>query len=80
LFHLGQSRGRLAAVAQAGGNAVDGQMDAGDHATVGVARAVALEELDLDVIERIDVRKTVTDRIRQQGVMLEQRRLLQDCQ
>ena len=55
---------KLPAVAQTGGDAVDGQVDAGDHAAVGIARAVALEQLDLNVIQRINVRKAVADRIR----------------
>src|ERR1700730_10807563 len=45
----------LAAVAQTGGNPVDREVDALHDVLVGCAGAVALEELDLNVIERIDI-------------------------
>ncbi len=45
----------LTGVAQAGSNAVDGDVDAASQAFVGIAAAMALEQLDLQVIERIHV-------------------------
>ena len=65
----------LAAVAQAGGDAVDAEVDALDDARVGVAGAVAAQQFDLHVVERIDVGEAVADRARQQRIALQQRLL-----
>src|SRR5215213_5390553 len=64
--------GRLAAVAQSCGNPVDRQMDALDDALVGVAGAVALQQLKLHVIERIDVGKAVADSAGERRVAFQQ--------
>ena len=70
----------LAAVAQTGSNAVDREMDALHDPLVGSPGAMALEQLDLNMIERVDIRKAVAYRAREQGILLEQRLLLGDGQ
>jgi len=47
-------------------------MDAVDDALVRVAGAVAVEEFDRQMIERIEVWKAVTDRTRQQRIGFQQ--------
>ena len=42
------------------------------------ARAIAAQQLDLEVIERIEVRKAVADASRERRIVVEQRRLLRD--
>ena len=67
------TRGRkLATVAQPCGYPIDGQMDCLDDALVGIAGPMTLQQLDLYMVERIEVRKTVLDRARQQGILVEQ--------
>ena len=69
----------LPAVAQAGGDAVDGEVDAlRRRPSSAVAAAVALQQLDLHVVERIEVGEAVADRAREQRVALQQRLLLHD--
>ena len=58
-------RSRLPAVAQPGGDAVDRQMNPGNHILVRVAGAVTPQQFDLHVIERIKIREAVADRARQ---------------
>src|SRR5690348_12394023 len=60
---------RSARVAQSGGDAVDGQVDAPPQPVV-VAIAVALlavapHEFDLQVVQRVEIRKAVLDRTRE---------------
>src|SRR6516165_12629657 len=77
---LNPPRGRLPAVAQTGRDAVDRQVDAGHDIFVRVARAITLQQLDLHVIERVDVREAVPDRAPEQRVALEQALLACDRQ
>jgi phosphatidylserine/phosphatidylglycerophosphate/cardiolipin synthase-like enzyme len=69
-----------AAVAQSRGDAVDGQVDAALHALVGLAGAVAAQQLDLDVVQRIEVGEAVADRALQQRIEVEQFLLAGDRQ
>src|SRR5712692_2626060 len=62
----------LAAVSQAGRNAVDGEVDRAQQARVAAAGAVAAQQLDLQVVERVEVGKAVADRARQGRVVGEQ--------
>ena len=62
----------LTAVAQAGGNAVDRQVDAAGQSLVGIAAAVTLEQLDLQVVERVHVRGAQFQRLAEQGVVGQQ--------
>jgi hypothetical protein len=62
-----------AGIAQAGGNPVDRQLDAVQHALVAVGRAMPPQQLDLQVVQRIEVRQPMTQRARQQRVALQQR-------
>ena len=57
-----------AAVAQAGGDAVQGQQDALADARVGVAGAPAADQLDLYVIERLDIGHAQADQPVQLGL------------
>src|SRR5262249_45374080 len=68
----------LPAIAQAGRDAVDGEVDALHHVLVGVAGAVALGQIDLHVIERIDLRQAVADGAGELRVAFEQRLLAHD--
>src|SRR5439155_11973664 len=68
----------LPAVAQTRGEAVDGQMDPGHDILIRVAGAIALQQLDLHVIERIQIGEAVADRARQQRIALEQALLVHD--
>ena len=49
----------LAAIAQAGSNAVNREMDSLHDPLIGYAGAKALEQLDLNMIERVDIGKAV---------------------
>ena len=51
----------LAAVPQAGGDAIYGQVDAGNDILIRIAGAISLQQLDLQVIERVDIGKAVAD-------------------
>ena len=57
-------RGVLSTVAQASRYAIDGKVDAVDDRVASFSAAVALQQLDLDVIERVDIWKAVSDRAR----------------
>ena len=60
---------RLARVAQACRYAVDGDMDAALHPLIRLARAVASHQFDLQVVQRVNVRKAVADGVLQGGVV-----------
>ena len=47
------------AVAQTGGDTVDAKMNGLHDALVALGSTVALEQLDLDVMQRVDIRKSV---------------------
>src|SRR4029078_11158831 len=69
----------LAAVAEAGGDAVDGEVDgAAELVSVAFAGAEAPQQVDLQVAERIDVGDAVAQAERQRRVGLEQRLRLGD--
>src|SRR5947207_2046066 len=55
-------------VAEARGESIDRQMDAGLHAVVGVAGAVAAQELELQVVQRIEIGQPVAQRTRKRRV------------
>src|SRR5512146_1441866 len=61
-----------AAVAQARGDAVDREMNRALGARVGIARAVALEQLDLKMVERIEIGKAAAYRARERRVVRQQ--------
>src|SRR5260370_24976971 len=56
-------------IAQPRRDPVDRQVNAAPHARVRTARAMALDELDLQVIERVEIREAVLDRAREQRVV-----------
>src|SRR6185437_11751867 len=68
------------AIAQARRNAVDGDLDATQDLLVRILRAVFLQQLDLNVIERIEIGKAVADRTLQQRVALQQPLLPHDIE
>src|SRR6476620_2979948 len=68
----------LAAVAEAGCEPVDRQVYRTLRTHIGRACTIAAQELDLEVIERIEVRKAVADASRKRRIVVEQRRLLRD--
>src|SRR5215471_10149905 len=63
-------------VAQACGDSVDREMDAAANTLVGLvglaAAAVALDQFDLQVVERIEVRQAIADVARERGTRFEQ--------
>jgi hypothetical protein len=62
----------LTAVAQPGSDAVDRQVDAAGHPLVGFAGAVALEQLDLQVVERVHVGRAQLQRALEHRVVGEE--------
>ena len=54
-FDSGRHPVILPAVTQSGGDAVDGQVNATGQTLVGIAGAVSLEQLDLQMVQRIHV-------------------------
>ena len=50
----------LAAVAQAGGNPVDGQVYRALDPLVGIPRTMMLEQSYLQMVQRVDIRCTIT--------------------
>ena len=58
----------LTAVSQACRDTIDREVDPLHHPLVRVAGAMALQELDLHMVERIEIWKTVPDRARQQRI------------
>src|SRR5471032_336825 len=61
-----------ATVAQSRRDTVDRDQQGALHAVVRVARAQAPQELDLQVVERVDVRAPVADRASKGGIALQQ--------
>jgi len=49
----------LPAVAEPRGETVDRQMDPGDDIFIGVAGAIALQQLELHVVERVEIGEAV---------------------
>src|SRR6516162_9646637 len=62
----------LATVAQPCGYPIDCQMDCLDHALIGLAGPMTLQQFDLYMVERVEVGEAVLDRARQQGILVEQ--------
>ena len=56
------------AVPKARRDPVDGQKDAFAHAGIGVAGAAATDQLDLDVVERLDIGHAQADEAVQLGI------------
>src|SRR6478735_3742839 len=69
-----------ATVAQSGRDAIDRDEQRALHAVVRVARAQAPQELDLQVVERVDVGAPVADRARERWIALEQSLGALDCE
>src|SRR5277367_3767805 len=67
------------AIPQARRDAVDGELDAGQHLLARRARTVQLQKLDLYVVEWVEIRETIADRAVEQRIAFEQLRLLHDC-
>src|SRR5436853_3556013 len=65
----------LAAVAQAGGDAVDGEVDRAQEALVAAGGAVAAKQFHLQVVQRIEVREAVADRARERRIFGQQLRV-----
>src|SRR5262245_27891130 len=70
----------LPTIPQTRRNSVDGEMDALNNALIRLAVPIALEQFELHVIERIDIREPVADRAGERRVALEQALLLEDRQ
>ncbi len=70
----------LSAGTKAGGDAIYGEMDTSHDSRICCAGAMATEELDLNVIERIDIGKPIAYRAREERIAFEQRILLHDRQ
>src|SRR3981081_1170052 len=62
----------LTAVAQAGGNPVDRHMDAVQRVVVVLSSSAATQQIQLQQIERIDVRKAELNGFVKSGIVLEQ--------
>src|SRR5262245_56150716 len=74
---LGQRHsGPSARVAEPGGDTVDGQVDPALDALVARVRffaaAMTLDQLDLQMVERIEIRKAIADVARERRIGLEQ--------
>src|SRR6185437_10482856 len=61
-----------AAVAQAGGDAVDGHMDAVEGLVVVLAGAAAAQEVQLQKVQRVDIGQPQPDGFRELGIVLQQ--------
>src|SRR5439155_3792838 len=70
--------GMLAAIPQARGQPVDGEVDPALGSLVGLSRAVASQQLDLQVIEWIEIRKTIADAARERWIVVQQALLSRD--
>jgi hypothetical protein len=70
----------LTAVAQPGSDAVDRQMDAAGDPLVGFAGAVALEQLDLQVVQRVHVGRAQLQRTLEHRIVGEEIVLFEDGQ
>src|SRR5439155_10747054 len=53
---------------------VNGEVDAALHALVGVARAMAAQELELEVVEGVEVGEAVADRAGERRIRFEEGR------
>ncbi len=62
------------------GDSVDREVDRLHHALVRIAGTIALEQLQLHMVERIDVGKAVADSARKRGVALQEGALLKNGQ
>src|SRR5262249_30114493 len=71
-FAFPTDRCGLPAVAQAGRDAVDAEVDAFHRSRVAFAGAVALDQLDLNVMQRVDVGEAVADRAGEQRICFQQ--------
>src|SRR5262245_61896411 len=58
-------------LSQTGGDTVDAKMNGLNDALVALATAMALEQLDLDVMQRVDIRKPVAYRACEQRIPLQ---------
>src|SRR5260221_4680309 len=58
----------LSAVAQSRGDAIDREMDRALGALISITGAVTAQQLDLQVVERVEIGKTVSYRARERGV------------
>src|SRR5580698_1767285 len=65
----------LTAVAQCGRDGVDRQLQTFTHARVVLARPMALEQLDLQPVERLDIGQTQAHRRVKRGMFFQQSRL-----
>src|ERR1700681_2318333 len=63
------------AVAQARGEPVDRQMYSALGELIGLARAIATQQLDLEVIERIEIGEAIANASRQRRIVVKERRL-----
>src|SRR5438046_7275122 len=63
------------AIAQARGEAVDRQMYPALGELIGLARAMATQQLDLEVIERVEIGEAIANASRQRRVVVKERRL-----
>src|SRR5476649_1673980 len=68
------------AIAERGGDGVDRQLDSFAHSRIVLARAMPLQELDLQQIQWIDVGQAQAYRCIQYWVLLEKARLLRDAE
>src|SRR3954471_246615 len=67
-------------VAQACRQPVDGEVDPALHALLGPAGAVTLQELELQVVQRVEVGEAIADRAREARVGCEKRLLARDLE
>src|ERR1700716_4362165 len=66
------------AVAQARGEPVDRQMYSALDELIGLARAIATQQLDLQVIERIEIGEAIANASRKRRIVVKERRLASD--
>src|SRR5215467_4926395 len=70
----------LPAVSQSGRDPVDGELNAVQQLLVALVGTMLLQQLDLHVVERIEIREAVADRAVEEGVVLEKLRSLRNTQ
>src|SRR5262249_48717513 len=70
----------LPAVSQSGRDPVDGELNAVQQLLVALVGTMLLQQLDLHVVERIEIREAVADRAVEEGVVLEKLRSLVNTQ
>src|ERR1700730_7026118 len=66
------------AVAQARGEPVDRQMYPALDELIGLARAIATQQLDLEMIERIEIGEAIANAPRKRRIVVKERRLAGD--